>query len=103
MPTTDIEELLMTKNVFLLPEAVLSLAVLDQAQILRFQNHGLTILRIESSNHEWVGKEVSILPNPIPNPSFVELKHSVRIQPIAGLKQLELKIYYYDAFEVEKF
>lgn len=94
----DPNELVRTKTVCLLPEAILSLAVLDQAQILRMASPGNTILKIESSNHMWVGVLVSVLPDP----TMTETTKALRVQPVETLKALELKIYYYDAFEVEK-
>ena len=99
MPVTDLEELLKDKIVALDPTSRLYLAILVQAQILRDEKPGMTIARIESSNHDWVGKNVAVLPDPRSG----DLTKTLRIQPVAGLKQLELKIFYYDANEVERF
>lgn len=99
MPVSDLDDLLKDKTVTLHPRSKLYLAILDQAQFLRNEKPGMTIAQIESSNDTWVGKNVAVLPDPRSG----DLTKTLRIQPVAGLELRQLKIYYYDANEVEQF
>ena len=81
MTATDLEELLKNKVLVLDSTTRPYLAILDQAQTLRDEKPGMTIVLIESSNDTWVGKNVAVLPDPRNG----DLTKTLRIQPVVGL------------------
>lgn len=96
---SDLEYLLKEKVVTVLKGAALYLEVLEAAQNLREDNNGNTIAQIFSSNPYWVDEEVAVLPSPLAE----DQPKRVVVELDLALKNSELKIVYYNAFEVRDF
>lgn len=99
MTATDLEYLLKERVVKVPNKAVLYLFVLDLAQTLQGVKPGNTISLIFSSNPYWTDEEVSVLPSPLAK----EDQKKVEIELDTALKLDEIKIVYFNPYEVEEF
>ncbi len=99
MTAMDLEDLLKTRTVFVPDNAVLYLFVLDTAQQLRNEKQGNTISKIFSSNPNWVGQKVSVLPKDDTKGTPVE----VIIELEKSLQPDQMEFHYFNVVEVEEF
>jgi hypothetical protein len=96
---TDLEYLLKEMVLEVPADAELGPFVLGQAEKLREEGRGLTILNIFACNPYWVDEVVFVLPNP----SLKETNNKIEIEFDETLKRNEIKIVYYDPAEVAEF
>lgn len=99
MTATDLEYLLKERVVEVPNKVVLYLFILDLAQTLQAEKPGNTISRIFSSNPYWTDEEVSVLPSPLAK----EVQKKIEIELDTALKLDEVKVVYFNPYEVEEF
>lgn len=99
MTATDLEYLLKERVVEVPNKVALYLFALEQAQILQDENPGNTISQIFSSNPHWVDEEVFVLPGPLTK----DAQKKVEIELDTALKLNEIKIVYFNVYEVKDF
>jgi hypothetical protein len=94
-----LEDLIKSKTLKYPIEAVLYLFVLTEIAKLKGECPGATVTKIYAKNTQHVGREVSVLSNPLTPQRLVR----VIILLDSKLAEDEIKFEYYDTFEVAEF